>query len=191
MVRLDEDATTNRRFADKLSAAGQRFERSVVGEAAISGVVTLVVLIGVVWNLPDSELKRAMRPTLLPIAASTGLEQKWQMYAPDPISSLEDVHVEVRMDDGSVRMWRWQRGDKLIGPFTWYHWQKLKEQVIRVEDGRAEIAHWAVRQLTTPDERPVHVTMVFRNEALPAPGESGPMPVTVTDLYDEALDGRP
>ncbi|MDT5014042.1 MAG: hypothetical protein QOD39_202 [Mycobacterium sp.] len=174
-----------------LSVTGQRFERSVAGEVVISALVTVVVLIGVLWNLPNSDLKRSLTPTLRPIAAATGLQQTWQMYAPDPISGLEDMQVRVRMADGSERVWRFQRGDRVVGPFTWYRWQKLKEQVIRDPASRPGLAHWVVRQLTTPAERPVHVQMMFRNELLPPPGKAGPKPVTVRTLYSESLDGRP
>jgi hypothetical protein len=176
---------------NKLSDLGRRFERSFAGEAVISGVVTLVVLIGVVWNLPDSGIKRSMTPTLRPIASAAGLEQSWRMYAPEPISGLEGMQVRVRMADGSERVWSWDRGDRVIGPFAWYHWQKLKEQAIREPGSRAGIAHWVVRELTTDAERPVRVQMFFRNELLPPPGNDGPKTVTMNTIYDEALNGRP
>jgi hypothetical protein len=192
VVPLGNGAAERRRpFSEKLSAAGQRFEQSRLGEAVISGVVTVVVLIGVLWNLPDSPIKRTLTPTLRPIATSIGLEQKWTMYAPEPISALEDMQVRVRMADGEERLWSWHRGDRLIGPFSWYHWQKLKEQVSREPQSRAGVARWAVREVTTPAERPVHVQMLLRNEPLPAPGTNSADTVTVAVLYDEALDGRP
>jgi hypothetical protein len=176
---------------NKLSAIGQRFERSFAGEAVISALVTLVVLIGVVWNLPDSHVKRTMTPTLRPIAAATGLQQSWRMYAPEPISRLEGMQVLVRMADGSERVWSWRHGDRVIAPFAWYRWQKLKEQAIREPRSRAGIAHWVVRELTAPPERPARVQILFRSEPLPPPGEDGPKTVTVETLYDEALNGRP
>jgi hypothetical protein len=178
-------------MADKLSALGQRFERSMVGEALISGVVSVVVLTGVAWNLPDSNIKQAMTTTLRPIAASTGLQQTWSMYAPEPISSLETLQVRVTMANHTDRVWSWQPGDRVIGPFTWYHWQKLKEQVIREKQIVKGMSYWVVRQLTSPAERPINVVMLFRSEGLPVPGEDGPGSVTVKTLYSENLSGRP
>jgi hypothetical protein len=113
------------------------------------------------------------------------------MYAPEPISALESMQVRVRMADGPDRVWTWQRGDRVIGPFRWYHWQKLKERAIREPASRRGISHWVVRELTAAGERPVHVEMLFRKELLPAPGQDGPGTVTVESLYDEALTGRP
>jgi hypothetical protein len=191
MVLLGSGPAGHRPGVNKLSAVGQRFERSFAGEAVISALVTVVVLIGVVWNLPESQIKRTMTPTLRPIAAATGLQQSWRMYAPEPISRLEGMQVLVRMADGSERVWSWRRGDRVIGPFGWYRWQKLKERAIREPQIRAGIAHWVVREFTTPAERPVRVQILFRNELLPPPGEEGPKTVSVETLYDEALNGRP
>jgi hypothetical protein len=51
---------------------GQRIEGSVVGEALISGLVSVILIIGVVWNLPDAAIKRALTPILNPIASAAG-----------------------------------------------------------------------------------------------------------------------
>jgi hypothetical protein len=157
----------------------------------ISAVVAIAVLIGVVWNLPDSDIKQSMMPTLRPIAAATGLSQVWSMYAPDPISALETIKIEVTMADGSVREWSWQPGDRILGPFAWYRWQKLKEQTIRKPASRAGFARWAARQLTSSEERPVKVEMLFRHEPLPAPGHNEPQQQFVESLYSEQLTARP
>jgi hypothetical protein len=192
MVAVGDGAAGNRRSVrDKLSGVGQRFERSFAGEVIISGLVTVVVLIGLLWNLPNSELKRSLTPTLRPVAAAAGMQQNWQMYAPDPIAGIEDLQIRVRMADGSDRVWRWKPGDKVIAPFSWYRWQKLKEQAIREPASRPGLARWVVRELTTPAERPVHVLMLFRNEVLPPPGKKGPRPVSVKTLYSQPLKGRP
>src|SRR5882757_6161203 len=119
------------RLSERLSAIGQRFEGSLMGQALISALVCVIVLVGVVWNMPDSEVKRTLTPTLQPIASAAALDQVWQMYAPDPISRLETVQVYVTMAGGADRMWTIHKGDLVIGPFAWYRWQKLKELTIR------------------------------------------------------------
>jgi hypothetical protein len=161
-----------------------------MGQALISAVVCVIVLIGVVWNLPDSEVKRTLTPTLRPIASAIALDQVWQMYAPEPINRLETVEVHVTMADGADRMWTIHKGDLVIGPFAWYRWQKLKEQTIRQPDTRAGIAHWVVHELTNPAEHPIRVHMVLRTEDLPAPGKNGPRTTTVETLYNEDLPSR-
>jgi hypothetical protein len=170
---------------------GQRFERSAAGEALISVLVLTAVLIGVVWNLPPSHIKAAMMPTLRPIALPTGLQQQWTMYGPDPISAREELEVRVSMADGPDRVWMFHKGDRVIGPFVWYHWQKLKEQLIREPHLAADFSHWVVREVTGPTERPTRVVVSSRLEFFPAPREAGTTSRTTTILHDELLDRRP
>jgi hypothetical protein len=170
-----------------LSALGVRFERSAAGEALISVLVCVVVLIAVAWNLPDSYLKRSLVEIFRPVAESTGLQQKWSMYAPDPISVLETLEVRVTFASGGPRTWTFRRGDPVIGSFTWYHWQKFKEQLIRNRDAVPEFAQWAVRQLTAPGDRPEHVEVLVRSEPLRPPGDDRPTDITVRTLYSADL----
>lgn len=167
----------------------QRLEGSPLGRALISAVVSVVLLISVVWNLPDSAIKDAFTPPLEPIAAATGLSQQWQMYAPDPIKRLEFVDVHVIMADGTDRVWAMREDHPVVGQFSWYHWQKLKEQAVRQESIRAGIAHWAVRQLTVPSEHPVRVKMIFHAQSTLPPGHTGPRSTVQEILYDETLTG--
>jgi hypothetical protein len=153
----------------------------------ISAFVTAALIIAVVWNLPDSAIKRDMTPGLQPLAIATGTEQAWRMYAPDPIRGIEILEVHVTMSDGSDRVWSFTKGDRLLGPFHWYHWQKLKEQAIRQPDIRAGLAMWVVRHLTTQGERAVHVQMLFRSQELPPPGEVATSGFKTESLYDKAL----
>jgi hypothetical protein len=95
------------------------------------------------------------------------------------------------MDDGSTRTWVNPDGDKVIGHFAWYHWQKLKENLPREPAIRAEVAHWSVRELTDPTEKPVRVQIIMRTEELIAPGQEGPPVTAVETLYDESLTERP
>jgi hypothetical protein len=167
----------------------RRLEDSPTGRALISAFVSVVVLISVVWNLPDSAIKSTFTPPLEPVAATTGLNQQWLMYAPNPIQRLEFVDIHVTMADGTDRVWAMREDHPIGGQFSWYHWQKLKEQSIRQAGIRAGIAHWAVRQLTMPSEHPARVQMIFHAQDNPAPGTSRPLASTVEILYDEILTG--
>jgi hypothetical protein len=165
----------------------ERFEKSFAGEVLISALVTAAMIIAVVWNLPDSEIKRSAQPVLEPVARSSGLEQVWQMYAPDPVRRLEILEVHVTMADGSDRVWSFNEGERVLGPFHWYHWQKLKEQAIRQPGIRPGLAMWVVRHLTVPGDRPVHVQMLFRSQDLAPPGKPATSGFTTETLYDRRL----
>lgn len=165
--------------------------RECLREALVSALIAVILLVGIVWNLPDSSIKRALAPTLTPIALETGLDQRWQMYAPDPIRRLETVEVRVTVADGSERVWTQPRGDLVTGPFAWYRWQKLKENAVREPSIRAGLAHWVARTVTDPSERAVRVQMIMRTEDLPPPGHDGPTATATETLYDEYLSTRP
>jgi hypothetical protein len=173
----------------KLSAIGQRFEASRLGEAVISCVVMVVLIIGVVWSLPDAEIKRRIARVLQPVASATGLEQSWRMYAPEPLQRLEFLDVRVTMANGVQRVWMNPRGDRVLGAFAWYHWQKVKENAVHDPASRVGLAHWVVRRLTGRSERATEVQMILRTESLPAPG-TDVSPVRGEEiLYDENLTG--
>ena len=177
--------------ADNLSVLAHRFERTLAGEVLISAPVTAALVIGVVWNLPDSEIKRSAQPSLQPLAVASGADQIWRMYAPDPVRRIEILEIHVTMADGSDRVWSFNQGERVIGQFHWYRWQKLKEQAIREPGIRAGLAMWVVRHLTTPGEQPQRVRMIFRSEELLPPGKVG-TPATENDtLHEKDLTGRP
>lgn len=165
----------------------ERVEKSLAGQALISALVTAALIIAVVCNLPNSEIKRAAQPALRPLAVASGTEQVWQMYAPDPIQRTEILEVHVTMADGSDRVWSFNKGDLLLGPFHWYHWQKLKEQAIRQPEIRAGLAMWVVRHVTTPGDHPVRVQMLFRSKDLAPPGKSAVSGFNTETLYDKKL----
>ena len=173
----------------KLSTIGQRFEGSPFGEAAISGLVVVVLLTGVVWSLPDAEVKRRLAPVLQPIASATGLEQSWRIYAPEPQRRQEFLEVRVTMANGVQRVWTNPRGDRVVAAFAWYHWQKVKENVVHDPASRVGVAHWIVHRLTGRSEQAVRVQMILRTESLPAPGTNGSPVLGEEILYDETLTG--
>jgi hypothetical protein len=155
----------------------------------ISCVVVVVLLIGVVWSLPDAEIKSGLTRVLQPVASATGLEQSWRMYSPEPLQRLEFLDVRVTMANGVQRVWTNPRGDRVVGAFEWYHWQKVKENVVHDPGSRVGVAHWVVHRLTGRSERAVRVQMILRTESLPPPG-TNVSPVRGEEiLYDENLTG--
>jgi hypothetical protein len=54
---------------------------------------------------------------------------------------------------------------------------------------RPQLARWVVREVTTPTERAVGVTVVYRTQTLSPPGEGPPGKPAMKVLYQEALAG--
>jgi hypothetical protein len=180
-----------RRLRNLLSTAQQRFERTQIGEVAISALVSVIVMVSVVWSGPDSALKRAAVPPLEPVALVSGLDQAWYMFAPDPFRRLETVTVHVRTSRGDERVWTFPHGN-VFDQFSWYHWHKLKEESVKVPDIRAAFTRWAAGQVVEPSEYPVRVELILKTESFPAPGVVSPQSTTGSDvLYKATLTGPP
>jgi hypothetical protein len=158
-----------------------------VRDIAVSAMVTVILAIGVVCNLPESAIKRTMSPVIYPIALPVGLDQNWSMYAPDPPRRQEDVEVHVAMADGTERVWTLPRLNPVFGVAFSHRWRKYKESLLGEQSIRPDFAHWVVRELSGPGDRPVHVEMLLRTERIPPPGDSGPGQTAVETLYSENL----
>ncbi len=175
---------------DKLSGLQQRFEESRAGKIVISVFIAVFVIVGVVWNIPDSPIKRALTPPVEPVAAATGLDQYWGMYG-TPVKRVEAIEVQIKMADGQTRVWTMQPDAPGVG--WWDRWIMLRRAVMTDPNVRPQVARWVVRQTTTPDEHPVAVAIVLSTQTLSAPGEdeaSSGKPATKI-LYQETLAGRP
>jgi hypothetical protein len=183
----DKEERSLRSSVGKLSTLQQRFEESRVGKVVISGLVAVIVLVGVVWNLPDSPIARSLVPLVQPVAAPAGLDQYWGMYG-TPDRRLETVEVQVRMANGETRVWTMQPGERGVG--WWDRWILLRRAAIHDASIRPQLARWVVREVTEPTERAVAVAVLFRTENLSPPGEdAGGKSPAMKILYQEALAG--
>jgi hypothetical protein len=177
-------------MAVRLSTLQQRFEASAWGKVVISGLVVVILLAGVVWNLPGSPIQRSLIPAVKPVAVPMGLDQGWAMYAPNPNMRLDTVEVHVRMANGENRVWTMQPGSRGIG--WWDRWLTLRYAAVLDSSFRPQLARWVVREVTEPNERVVGVAMILRTETLTAPDEpsgEGSRRAAMKLLYQENLVG--
>jgi hypothetical protein len=166
------------------------FDRRRIREAAISAMIVVILAIGVVSNLPDSAIARAVYPLLRPPALVSGLDQNWSMFSPTPPQRLEYLEVHVVMASGADKVWTVPRRNRIMGVAFTHRWRKFKEALVTNADIRPDFAHWVVRQLSGPGDRPVRVDMVLRTQQLPPPGVAGPGQIGAEALYSENLTGR-
>lgn len=179
------------RIHNPLSGVQERFERTRVGEVAISVLVSLILLIAVCWSMPDSEIRRAAIPVLEPVAVTSGLDQSWYVFAPDPYRRLETVDIRVNTATGEERVWEFPKGN-VAEQFTWYRWHKLKEQAVRTPEIRADITRWAARRILEPSDYPADISMILTTQDFPPPGErADPTRVGTEVLYTETLASPP
>jgi hypothetical protein len=191
-VTDDEERSVGSRLRS-ISTLQERFEASAAGKAVISGLILVIVLVGVVWNLPDSPIKRLVSPVAKIVAVPTGLDQGWAMYAPNPSRRIDTVEVQVAMANGENRVWTMQPGAKGISEFGWDRWMVMRYSAVLDANVRPDLARWVAREITGPGERAVAVSMILRTETLQAPDEpaaEGRRANATKVLYQENLAAK-
>lgn len=156
---------------------------------ATSAMIVVILGIGVVWNLPDAAISRALWPPLRSVAFAVGLDQNWSMYAPNPPQRQEDIEVHVVMADGSDKVWTLPRLNPVFGVAFSHRWRKFKEGLLTDPQLRPDFVHWVVREMAGPGDRPVRVDMLLQTEELLPPGVGGRGRTAVESLYSEELTG--
>jgi hypothetical protein len=160
---------------------------SRVWVVATNAMITVILVVIVLFNLPASAITRATAPVVNAIALPLGLDQGWSVFAPTPPTRQDTVEVNVVMASGAVKTWTLPRSNRVFGAPTSHRWRKIKETLITTPGVRADFVHWAVRTLSAPDDPPLYVEMVLRTEDMPVPGGDEPREKTVQILYQEDL----
>ena len=105
----------------------QRLESSIAGRVLLSVFLAATVAAMVVWNMPDSKLRREGMRLAEPYVTATGLDQAWDVFAPDPYRYSFRLLARITYADGSTGTWAPPRGGALIGKYWDYRWVKWSE----------------------------------------------------------------
>jgi len=178
-----------RRSVRALTGVQERAERTLFGQAVISALIVIVLATGIIWCLPDSTIKSRLQPVVTPIAVGSGLDQYWGVFAPNPPRQVENIDVHVTLASGRDVVWSVPHGDPVIGQYSWYHWQKLKEHLVHEPGIRASFCRWVARQVAESGDSAVRVRMLMYAVTLPPPGSSVLARRSTTVLYDGTATG--
>jgi hypothetical protein len=178
-----------RRFVQGLAETQERAERTLFGQGVISGLIVIIFGTALVWCMPVSTIRNDLLPVINPVAMSVGLDQYWGVFAPNPPRQVDTVQVQVTMSDGTVQVWRSPHGDPVIGQFSWYHWQKLEENLVKYPGIRPAFCRWVAGQLAGGDVRATRVRMLRNTVTIPPPGSSAAPQTKTAVLYDAPLGG--
>ncbi|MCE5288753.1 MAG: hypothetical protein LLG14_05870 [Nocardiaceae bacterium] len=182
--------------ARRAGALQERIENSFIGQVAITALVLLLMGLSLVWCMPESALKRAMISTAAPAGMALGLDQDWRVFAPNPPQRVDVVKVNVRLADGDQLNWAVPHGDGLIGQYSWYRWQKLKENLtscLQIEGNPLQVTNagqpcakywldlerWVLRDLGVASGTQSLVTVTVHSKVLLPPGAKGTDPEAI------------
>lgn len=147
----------------------ERLESSGAGRSLLSVLLVLTLAAVVAWNLPPSALREAALPVVEPYVRTLGLDQTWNLFAPDPPRATFEVLARIDYADGSWGEWRPPRNDR------WRKWLGA----IRLDRNMAlwaPTAAWIAASHDHDGRRPVTVTLVRRGHPLPPPGSGAAEP---------------
>lgn len=141
----------------------ERLESSRIGRWFLSACFVAIVGAVTLWNLPESEIRATALPAVEPFVNAAGLDQRWNLFAPDPPKRTFEVVARIEYADGSLVLWRSPRNDR------WRKWMG----VIRNEGSRRlwePTAAWIAEHHDSGGRRTVRVELVVRAKSLPEPG---------------------
>lgn len=154
--------------ADPLEAPAvsrqQRLESSRAGRQLLSMFLVVTVCAIVVWNLPGSEVRQAALPVVEPYVNTVGLDQRWNLFAPNPPRRTFEVVARISYADGSMALWRPPRNDRWR---KWLGWIRVKEHQSLWEP----TASWIAGHHDGGGRQTVRVELVQRWRDLSPPGD--------------------
>ncbi len=156
MARGDPTASTT-------PSLQERLESSPAGRRVLSAVLVFTLAAVGAWNLPPSALRDATRPVVEPYVRTVGLDQVWNLFAPDPPRTTFEVLARIEYADGTSSTWRAPRNDR------WRKWLGA----VRLDRNMSlwiPTAAWIAGHHDHGGRRPVTVTLVRRGRELAPPG---------------------
>src|SRR5262245_21284871 len=108
-----------------------------------------------------------------PFLRTTGLDQNWHVFAPDPRQTSLRLGARVRYKDGRVATWRPPAGGDVAGGYWDYRWRKWLENMIVAAARKAlwkPAALFAADELREPGRDPAAVALIRRWQDLRPPG---------------------
>lgn len=171
-------------------SAGPELADQPAGRQLLSVLVTLLLVVMLISNLPSSELTDELARFEQPVTDLTGLSQNWALFAPTPRSTTLRLRAELEHADGSVTEWLPPVGDRVIGVYSSYRWRKWASAVAstsRTNLHRQTVTYlsaWADEALA--DQPPVVVVRLYRGVARAGAVGSGE-PLDRDPAFEEEL----
>jgi hypothetical protein len=155
----------------------ERFESGSAGRAVISAVIVVLVASVAISSLIDSPLKRSLLRHDQVLLDATGLDQRWNLFAPDPRRRDIDVRARLRYAGGVTETLTLPSRGRLLGSYSDHRWRKWMDNAARHGPTSSLwpwLADWLASTRRSGGRRPLSVTVTGRWRDLRPPGADGP-----------------
>src|SRR5215470_12400723 len=83
---------------------GVRLERLAAVQTAGSILMMAFIVVLVLWNLPAGRPRQDLSPVVNPVVQALGMEQYWQLFAPDPRHQTLELAAAITFADGRTKV---------------------------------------------------------------------------------------
>jgi hypothetical protein len=155
---------------------GVRLERLPMVQTAGSILMMAFIAFLVLWNLPVGRPRQDLSPVVNPVVQALGMEQYWQLFAPEPRHQTLELAAVISFAGGRTKVVAPPHNGIFLSPYRNYRWQKLVENLcFDGNKGLLESASlWFARQ-AGPGVRTVVLTCT--TQLAEPPGSTGPLPL--------------
>ena len=162
---------------------GVRLERLAVVQTAGSFLMIAFIAFLVLWNLPAGRPRQDLSPVVNPVVQALGMEQYWQLFAPNPRDQTLELGAIISFADGRTKVVAPPHNGIFLSPYRNYRWQKLVENLcfgtdkVLLESASLWFAHQEGPGVRT-------VALTCTTQSVQPPGSTGPRPLPqVQDRY--------
>lgn len=142
-----------------------------IGRWCITSFILVHLYIMIFWGLPSSGFRGYMVAPIQDYVIKSGLWHSWDMFSPDPLSVIYNLHAQVHYQNGSMDVWEFPRMEKMS--YTRRHqkerFRKWRERVR--QDAFAvtweDTARYIARLHNNPTNPPKQIVLVREWDSIP------------------------
>ncbi len=169
------------------------FYRSRVGRLMLCALSTGLVVVLIMWNFPDPDVRAGAQDQVRPVVNALAINQGWGLFAPNPTRTSARVYAEITFSDGSREVFDFPDGEPFIGVLREFRWRKL-ERRLRQDKNSAlwrPVAQWIEVEVGRADVDVVRVELVREQSRLAEAGSGKPLVWEVERFHTYVPAGTP
>jgi hypothetical protein len=139
----------------------------------ISTFILVHLYIMFFWGMPPSGFRGYMTAPVQDYVIQTGLWQSWDMFSPDPLSVIFNLHAQIHYQNGAMDFWEFPRMEKL-GYMERMQKERYRKWRERVRQDMFSIvwddtARYVARLHNNPTNPPKQIVLVREWDSIPPP----------------------